>query len=125
MQQPRQPGAMDSESRTWGTFCHLATFTGYLTAVGFIAGPLVVWLIKREQLPFVDDQGKEALNFNISLLIYIIAAGVIALTGIGLLISIPAWIAIAVSHLVLSIIAATTANRGDPYRYPLTLRIIS
>src|SRR3546814_4703298 len=56
----------DADQRTWGMFCHLAALSVLFTGIGFVLGPLVVWLIKRDDMPFVDDQGKEALNFNIT-----------------------------------------------------------
>ncbi|MCC5805242.1 MAG: DUF4870 domain-containing protein [Opitutales bacterium] len=100
--------------------CHLLALTGFVVPFGSIIGPLVMWLIKREEFPFVDDQGKEALNFAISMLIYAIVAGILTIVIIG----IPLLIAIFVFWLVMVIIAAMKANSGIAYRYPLTIRLI-
>jgi uncharacterized Tic20 family protein len=87
---------------------------------GHIIAPLVIWLIKKEELPLVDDQGKESLNFQISLTIYLVAAGLLSfvLIGISLL------IALGIFGLVEVIIAAVRANEGERFRYPLNLRLI-
>lgn len=117
-----EPDAPSKEERNWGLLCHLSSLSGYAVGIGFIVGPLVVWLIKKDDLPFVDDQGKEAVNFNLSLLIYAVIGIVIALVtlGIGLIIAIPLWIGIVIVHLVFTIIA----NNGVAYRYPLSFRLV-
>lgn len=122
-QQPSQPS---KDERNWALICHLSSLSAYVIGIGFILGPLVIWLIKRDEMPFVDDQGKEAVNFNLSLLIYAVIGVVIALVtlGIGLVIAIPGWIALVIIHLVFTIIAAVNANQGIAYRYPLTFRIV-
>ncbi len=120
-----------SEQRQWGMFAHLSALVGGLltSAVGgwgtFI-GPLIVWLVKKDTMPFVDDQGKEALNFNITVGIAMLALLLLSIVtlGIGLLIAIPGWIIIGIAWLVLTIIAGIKANEGVAYRYPLTLRLI-
>jgi hypothetical protein len=61
----------NSEERNWAMTCHLASFAGYVLPLGNIIGPLVAWLMKRDEFPLVDDQGKEALNFQISMTIYL------------------------------------------------------
>lgn len=92
----------------------------YLTGVGFIVGPLIVWLIKKDAHPFIDDQGKESLNFEISIMIYYAVSGVAVFCVIGL----PMLIILHVIHLVFIIIAAVKANAGERYRYPLTIRLV-
>ncbi|QSO54966.1 DUF4870 domain-containing protein [Alicyclobacillus curvatus] len=100
--------------------CHLAAFAGWVIPLGWILGPLTVWLIKRNQFWLVDEQGKEALNFQISLMIYGIIAGILCLILIGFLL----LIALAVLQIVLVIIAAIKVSNGEHYRYPLTIRLI-
>jgi len=85
-----------------------------------IVGPLVVWLIKKDQFPLVDDQGKEALNFNISLAIY----GFVAFLLSFVLIGIPILIALGIFWFVEVIIATIRANNGERFRYPLTIRFL-
>lgn len=112
--------APDTDARMWAMLCHLSAFSMYLTGIGFIVGPLIVWLIKREAHPFIDDQGKESLNFEISILIYYVVSAVAVFCVIG----IPMLIVLHIFHLVFIIIAAVQANSGQLYRYPLTIRLI-
>jgi uncharacterized Tic20 family protein len=104
----------------WAMFAHLAALAGYFIPVGNILGPLIVWMIKKDQMPFVDDQGKEALNFQISMSIYIL----ISILAICIVIGIVTAIAFGIATLVYSIIAAMQANKGEYYRYPMTIRFI-
>ncbi|MBC7187144.1 MAG: DUF4870 domain-containing protein [Calditrichaeota bacterium] len=108
------------DERTWALFCHIGALAGFVFPFGHIIAPLVIWLIKKEELPLVDDQGKESLNFQISLTIYVVAAGILSIVLIG----IPLLIALGVFWLVEVIIAAVRANEGERFRYPLNLRLI-
>lgn len=121
---PALPPGPTSDERTWATISHLSAFAGYVTLAGFVVGPLVVWLVKKDQLPFVNDQGKEALNFNISLAIYALIGVALAATVIGLVIAIPLWAALVIGQIVFAIVAGINANNGVAYRYPLTLRLV-
>lgn len=114
------PGPGDKDARTFGMLCHLLAFAGFLIPFGSIIGPLVMWLVKREEHPFVNDKGKEAVNFNISMLIYFIVAAILTMIVIG----IPILIALFIFWLVITIIAAIQASSGTAYRYPLNLRLI-
>jgi len=111
---------VDKDARLWGMLCHLSALSMYFTAVGGIVGPLAVWLIKRNESPFVDDQGKESLNFQISMLVYHLVAAIGFLCVIG----IPAFICLTIANIVLVIMASIQANNGVYYRYPLTIRFI-
>jgi uncharacterized protein len=125
-------GDIPAEERTWAMFAHLSAILGALITASFGAGwgcflgPLVIWLMKKDTMPFVSDQAKEALNFNITVAIASLALVVLsAITfGIGLIIAIPMWAIIGVAWLVLTIIAAIKANEGVRYRYPFALRLI-
>ena len=109
------------EARTWAMLCHLASFAKYLAIpFGNIIGPLILWLLKKDQHPFVDDQGKEAMNFQITITILYAIAAVLALLLIGFLLLIP----IALIDFIFTIIAAVKANEGVAYRYPFTIRLI-
>ncbi|QQP98815.1 DUF4870 domain-containing protein [Lysobacter enzymogenes] len=99
---------------------HLSTLVGLIVPFGTILGPLVVWLIKKDTMPFVADQGKEALNFNITVIIGMIIGGILTLVLIGVLV----MIAVGIAWLVLTIMAALAANKGETYRYPFTLRLV-
>lgn len=111
---------VNNDARLWGMLCHLSALTMYFTAIGGIVGPLAVWLVKRNECPFVDDQGKESLNFQLSMLIY----HLIAVIGILCVIGIPVLICLTIANVVLVIIASVQANNGVYYRYPLTIRFI-
>jgi hypothetical protein len=106
------------DARLWATFCHLAAFSGVsiLPVFGFVIGPLIVWLIKKDQFPFVDEQGKEAVNFQLTMLIFLFA---LPLTCIGIIL-LPA---VPIVDFVLVVIAAIRANDGEHYRYPYPLII--
>lgn len=108
--------------RTWCVACHLSALAGFvIPAFGHILGPLLVWLIKRGDASEIDAHGKEALNFQISMLIYNLVAGVFCLVLIG-------FALLAVLHIlnvVFVIIAALKAGEGQIYRYPLTIRLLS
>ncbi len=100
--------------------CHLSALSGFIIPFGSLIGPLVVWQIKKNQYPIVDDQGKEALNFQITITLAAIVSAIliVVLVGIALL------IAVGIASLVFTIIAAIKANNGETYRYPFCLRLI-
>lgn len=108
------------EERTWGMFAHLSALAGFIIPFGNIIGPLIVWQIKKEQMPFVNDQGKEALNFQI--LVTIIVA--ISIAAICLVVGIFTTPIIALLALIFEIIGGVQANKGEAYRYPFNLRLI-
>jgi uncharacterized Tic20 family protein len=121
----------NAEEKQWAMFAHLSALVGGLltSAVGgwgVFIGPLAIWLIKKDTMKFVDDQGKEALNFNITVAIACFALVLLSIVtiGIGLIIAIPAWIVIGIGWLVLTIIAAVKSSNGEFYRYPMTLRLV-
>jgi len=104
----------------WAMLCHLSALAGYLIPFGNIIGPLIVWQIKKAEFPLVDDQGKEALNFQITVAI----VAVVCFALMFLLIGIPMLIALGIANLVFIIVAALAANKGDTYRYPFAFRFI-
>ncbi|TVQ09359.1 MAG: DUF4870 domain-containing protein [Leptolyngbya sp. DLM2.Bin27] len=108
------------ESRMWAMLSHISALSGFIIPFGSILGPLIIWLIKRDEMLFVNDQAKEALNFNISMTIYALVAGVLVFVAIGLVL-LPV---VLIAWLVLAILAAVKANEGVAYRYPLTLRLV-
>lgn len=103
---------------------HLSAFAMYFSGVGHIVGPLIVWLVKKDAMPFVDLQAKEALNFQIAWTIYFLAAVVLCFTIIGLVVAIPLFVILPIFHIVCMIVAAVKAYDGFPYRYPLSIRFI-
>jgi uncharacterized Tic20 family protein len=118
---PPELPPLSQDERNWGMLSHLAALAGFVIPFGNIVGPLVVWLIKKDQMPFVDDQGKESLNFQISVTIYMIVSLVLVFVLIGILL----LIAVVIFSLVMLIVAAVKANSGEAYRYPLCIRFLS
>ena len=108
------------EERMWAMFCHLSGLAGFIFPFGNIIAPLVIWLVKKEEYELVNDQGKEALNFQISMTIYFIASAILIILVIG----IPLLIILGIFSLIVVIIAAIKANEGEKYRYPLTIRFL-
>jgi len=111
----------ENQSRMWATFCHLAAISGFIvTPLGFILGPLIIWLIKKDEFEFVNEHGKEAVNFQISMIIYFIIAAILILVFIGfILLGI-----LTILDIIFIIIASVKANNGEHYRYPITIRFI-
>lgn len=114
------PSLPSNDARNWATLSHLSAFVSFL-GIPSLIGPLVVWLLKRGDDPYIDYHGKEALNFNISFLIYGIVSAFLIILLIGLLL-LPAVI---ITWFVLVIVAAVKANAGEYYRYPMTIRFVS
>ncbi len=112
-------GLPNKEERNWALLAHLSTFSSFIGIPGFI-GPLVVWLVKKDEMPFAGDQSKEALNFQISLFIYFIVSAILMFVFIGFFL-VAALFGIEV---IFTIIAAMQASEGRRYRYPLTIRLI-
>ena len=107
--------------RTWSAFCHASALLGvFLHFPGHVLAPLIVWLLKRDESPEIDAHGKEALNFQISMLIYNAIAAVFCIVLIGFLILPVLW----VLNALFVIIAAIKASDGELYRYPLTIRFL-
>lgn len=109
------PGA-----RQWAMFCHLAGLAGFVVPFGNVIGVLVLWLVKKDEDPFIDDQGKEALNFQVTMTIASVICMLLMLVVIGFLL----MVVLAVVWLVFMIIAANQANQGQAYRYPFILRLV-
>lgn len=113
--------------KTWCTIAHLSGLAGYVVPViGIVGGPLIVWLMKKDESAVIGAHALEALNFNLSVLIYgfVLMAFVFGTLGFGMILAVPAGFALWILHLVCTIMAAVKANESKPYRYPLTLRLI-
>jgi uncharacterized Tic20 family protein len=122
--QPNDPydgEELDSEAKTWGMLCHLAAFAGYVIPFGNIFGPLVVWLIKKDQSAFVDYHGKESVNFQLTITIAAMISAFLCLVLIGLIL-LPV---VLLFDLIMKVIAAVKASNGERFRYPLSIRFIT
>lgn len=113
--------AVDKDARMWGMFCHLSALAMF-TCIPFanVLGPFIIWMIKKNDMPFVDDQGKESVNFQITMAIAGIICFILTFLGIGIFLG----LALMVANLVFIIIASMKANEGEKYRYPFAFRLI-
>lgn len=139
------PAAPAETERHWAAMAHLsaillALLTSWMAGVAGVVAALAVWLLKKDDSPFIAEHAREALNFNLSMLLYACGAGALAVAlvgatlftlGIGLVLTLPAGIllvlafaAIAVTWLVCSVIATIKAWNGETYRYPLSIRLV-
>jgi len=109
-----------SDERMWAMFCHLSALSGFVIPFGNVIAPLIIWILKKEEYPLVNDQGKEAINFQISMTIYIIASVILIIIVIG----IPLLIMLGLFELIVIVIASIKANEGVNYRYPFTIRFL-
>jgi hypothetical protein len=111
----------ESQSRIWGMLCHLTALLGLVgIPLGNIFGPLLVWLYKKKTYPFVDTQGKESLNFQITMTILVLCAALMIYLKIGMMII----FVLAAINVVLVIIASIQAYRGETYHYPFQIRFL-
>ncbi len=108
-------------------WCHLTALSGLFVPFGNVIGPLIIWQMKRQEFPSVDEHGKEAMNFQLSILLYLLGGGVLTVIGmffcLGWLL-VPVLIAIHFGGLIFSVIAGIKANEGVAYKYPMNLRLI-
>lgn len=109
----------ENDERTMGLLSHI------LGAVTSVVGPLIIWLIKKDESPFVNDQGKEALNFQITVLIGYVTATIISMIPVIGCVGALLYPAIGVTNLIFGILGGIEANKGVVYRYPFALRLIS
>ena len=116
------PAAMapSRDERQWAMLCHLSAMLMYCTVIGGFIAPLVIWLLKRDEMPFVADQGRETLNFQITTLLALIVGGLLAIVLIGFVII----GAVLLFHFIVAIIATVKVSEGVLYRYPICWRVI-
>lgn len=124
----REPGVeaagnndVSSDDRNWGVLTHAAAFAGFAVPFGNILGPLLVWLIKKDESWFVDANGKQALNFQITWTIFLTIALFTVIVGLGLIL-LPL---VVLAWLIFVVIAMIRASEGEVYEYPLTIDLIS
>jgi uncharacterized Tic20 family protein len=121
MQEFSQTEPVSTEERNLAMFVHLCTFAGFFFPFGNFIAPIVAWQLKKGVMRFVEDQAKEALNFQLSMWLYLVIGAVLILAIIG----IPILIFLGIYYVVISILAAIRANAGEWYRYPMIIRFIS
>ena len=111
---------VSNDETNWGMFAHLSALIGFIIPFGSIIGPLVIWLTKGKEMEFVGTEAKEALNFQITMLIAFLICWVLVFVLIGFLL----MALVAIADLILVIMAAVSASKGQPYRYPFALRLV-
>lgn len=124
---PAQP-LSDSDARLWATLTHVSALVGIVAGAGFVGwlGPLIIYVVFKDRSAFVVEHAKTTLNFQITMFIAVAASWLLAAVTLFLLFFVPILVSIAVGIVVIvfSIIAAIAANRGQSYRYPLTIPFI-
>lgn len=111
---------LTKEERNWGMFCHVAVFAGLVVPFANIIAPLVLWLLKKEEMPFVDYNGKEVINFQLTMMIAVFVSWLLIVIVIGFLL----LTLIGIFTLVVTVIGIIKASDGEYYRYPLTIRFL-
>ncbi len=107
--------------KDFGLLVYAASFIGYFIPFGSVLGPLILWLMKREESAFVDKCGRSCLNFKLSLMIYVLISGVLAFLGIGFLL----LIILGVVDFICTVLGMVKASSGQVYHYPLTIKFLS
>jgi len=115
------PAFIEHQTRQWAMLLHLSIFAGYVIPFGGLIVPILIWQLKKAELPKIDAHGKNAVNWIISHIIYII----VCIPLILLIIGIPLLVAVAVLSIVFPIVAAIKASNGEVWKYPLTIRFFS
>lgn len=130
---PRAAGS-PMDDRQYAMLLHLSALAGLILGTLFFLGPLIMWLVKKDQSPFIDRHGRAAMDFHISVIIYAAAAGIlfavllVMTLGLGIILLLPAIILLAIAAgicvILFPILAALRANEGKEYAYPLSLRLL-
>lgn len=118
---PAGGGVESADERNWGMLGHLSALAGLLIPLGSVLGPLIVWQVKKDTMPFAAEHAKEAVNFNITAALAAIVASILMIVLIGFLL-LPI---VLIAWLVLTVLAGVAASKGEHYRYPFTLRLIN
>jgi uncharacterized protein len=115
------PAYLEKQTRQWGMFLHLSIFAGYVVPFGGLIVPILIWQMKKNELPGIDAHGKNATNWIISHIIYLLLCGLLVFAVIG----IPLLVALAIVSIIFPIVAALKANSGEVWKYPLAIPFFS
>lgn len=113
--------AVSDDERIWGVLAHASAFAGLAVPFGNILGPLVVWLLKKDSSAFVDENGLQSLNFQLTWTVLTFVSLLSIVVGVGLLL-VPV---VVVAWVILVVIATVRASDGEVYDYPLTIDLLS
>jgi uncharacterized Tic20 family protein len=125
--QTGSPVAAAPNVRTWCMLAHLSALVGLFIPMANVVAPLIVWLLKRDQSPEIDEHGKESVNFQISMFIYVVGLSVVTFFLLFIVIGVflvPVVALLCLADVVFVIIASIKANEGQLYRYPMTIRLV-
>ncbi len=111
---------LSESERNWAMFCHLSAFAAFFFPFGGIIGPLICWLSRKDEYAWVDENGKASMNFQLSILLYM----VLAIPLCFILIGIPIVIFLVFLKVICIIIASVKASKGEKFRYPLSIPFI-
>ncbi|HEV2968990.1 MAG TPA: DUF4870 domain-containing protein [Pirellulales bacterium] len=116
-----QPVDIEQQTRQWAMLLHISLLAGFVVPFGGLVVPIIIWQLKKNELPGIDAHGKVVVNWIISAIIYAIVSGILCVVLIG----IPMLLALAVLHIVFPIIGAVKANNGELWKYPLSITFLS
>jgi uncharacterized Tic20 family protein len=111
---------LSESEKNWAMFCHLSAFAGFFFPFGGIIGPLICWLSRKDEFAWVDENGKASMNFQLSVLLYM----VLAIPLCFILIGIPIVIFLGFLKVICIIIASVKASKGEKFKYPLAIPFI-
>ncbi|MEI8644007.1 DUF4870 domain-containing protein [Pseudoalteromonas sp. Hal040] len=110
----------DKEQRTWAMFCHLSALAGLLFPFGSVIGPLIVWLVKKEEMPLVAEHGRKSLNFQLTMMIAYIVCFMLMFVVVGVIL----LLLVALFSLIMVVVSAIKANDGKEVNYPMAIEFI-
>jgi len=116
----REIRELSETERNWAMLCHLSAFAGYFFPFGGIIGPLICWLTRKDESQWVDQNGKQSMNFQLSILLYM----VLSIPLFFILIGIPIFIFLGFLEVICIIIASVKASKGEEFKYPVTIPFI-
>lgn len=111
---------LSEDESTWGMLVHLSSLSGFFLGAGWIIAPLIIYMAKRDEMPYLEQEGKKALNFQITMLILGIISGILTIILVGIL----GLIAVGIMQIIFPIIAGLKARDGVEYRYPFSYEFI-
>lgn len=114
-------GDIDKQTRTWSMLLHLSLLANAIAPLAGVIAPIIIWQVKKDELPGIDAHGKMAMNFIITMFIYTVIAGILVFVVIGVFL----LMALALIGIVLPIIAAIKANEGEVWEYPLVFKFLT
>jgi uncharacterized Tic20 family protein len=115
------PDTIPPEERQMAMYVHLSTLSGLVTGgIGNIVGPLLIWQLKKDTMPSLEKVAKEAINFNITVLIAMVISGILAMFCVGVITA----LVVGIGWIVLTVMAGLKANEGIFYKYPATIRLV-